>query len=244
VGDVDGSWTNSAGASITPKSAQPKGLTSDPLLTVSSGTTNPTGSVSLNIVVTDFTGVTGIQFSMDWDPALLSYNGFTVGGLPLFGSGNIGLTYTSAGKLGIAWDDIYGLGVTLPDGTNLFTINFVARGVPGTSAVNISDVPTLREVVFGTTPQTPTSANGHVLLASTVTPPIIVGQSVSNTVFTVVFGNQANATFGIDYSTNLTSWLPVTNPQIIINGSTARWSDDGSLTGGNGAKKFYRVNAR
>ena len=63
-----------------------------PLLTVSSGRTNPTGSVSLNIVVTNFTGVTGLQFSMDWDPALLSYTGVTAGGLPLFGSGNLGLT--------------------------------------------------------------------------------------------------------------------------------------------------------
>jgi len=244
VGDVDGSWTNSAGASITPKSAQPKGLTSDPLLTVSSGTTNPTGSVSLNIVVTNFTGVTGIQFSMDWDPALLSYVGITTGGLPLFGSGNIGLTYTSAGKLGIAWDDIYGLGVTLPDGTNLFTINFVARGVPGTSAVNISDVPTLREVVFGTTPQTPATADGQVLIGSVLSPPTIASLSLSNNVFTLVFGYATGVTYGIDYSTNLTSWLSVSSPQIMIEGGTAHWSDDGSLTGGMGKKKFYRISAR
>ena len=246
VGDVDGSWTNSAGASGTPQKGvtQPKGAKSLPLLSVSSGTTNPTGSVNLNIVVTNFTGVTGIQFSMDWDPALLSYVGITTGGLPMFGSGNIGVTYTSAGKLAIAWDDIYGTGVTLPDGTNLFQVNFAAKGVSGTSSVNISDVPTMREVVFGTMAQTPTTADGRVVIASIATPPIIFGQSVSNNVFTVLFGYTPGVTYGIDYSTNLIIWLPASNPQIIINGSTARWSDDGILTGGFGGRKFYRVNAR
>ena len=246
VGDVDGSWTNTAGASGTPQKVvtHPKGAKSLPLLSVSSGKTNPTGNVNLNIVVTNFTGVTGIQFSMDWDPALLSYAGITTGGLPLFGSGNIGVTYTSAGKLAIAWDDIYGTGVTLPDGTNLFQVNFAAKGVSGTSSVNISDVPTMREVVFGTMAQTPTTADGRVVIASIATPPIIFGQSVSNNVFTVLFGYTPGVTYGIDYSTNLIIWLPASNPQIIINGSTARWSDDGILTGGFGGRKFYRVNAR
>jgi hypothetical protein len=245
VGDVDGSWTNSAGASVTPNGVQlvPRDLDPSPLLTVSSGTANPTGSVSLDIVVSNFTGITGLQFSMDWDPSLLSYAGVTSGGLPLFGPGNIGLAYTNAGKLGIAWDDIYGTGVTLPDGTNLFTISFVAKGLSGTSGVNISDVPTMREVVFGTTSRTPTSVDGHVLIASVVESPILIGQSMSNEVFNIVFGYTPGVSYGIDYSTNLTSWLPVPNPQIIINGGTAYWSDDGSLTGGIGEKKFYRVNA-
>lgn len=245
VGDVEGSWTNTAGASPTPRSNGPHPFDlNSPLLSVSSGITNPTGSVSLNIVVTNFLAVTGIQFSMDWDPALLSYAGITSGGLPLFGSGNIGANYTNAGKLGIAWDDVYGTGVTLPDGTNLFIINFVARGVPGTSGVNISDVPTMREVVFGTTPQTPTSANGQVQITSVVTPPIIIGKFMSNNVFTLVFGYTPTVTYGIVYSTNLTSWLAVNNPQIVTNGGTARWSDDGSLTGGIGGKKFYRLYTR
>ena len=102
----------------------------------------------------------------------------------------------------------------------------------------------MREVVFGTMAQTPTTADGRVVIASIATPPIIFGQSVSNNVFTVLFGYTPGVTYGIDYSTNLIIWLPASNPQIIINGSTARWSDDGILTGGFGGRKFYRVNAR
>ena len=162
----------------------------------------------------------------------------------MFGSGNLGLTYTSAGKLAVAWDDIYGTGVTLADGTSLFTITFAARGVSGISPVELSDVPTMREVVFGTAAQMPATADGLVLITAPAGRPAIVGQSLSNNVFTLVFGYALGVTYGIDYSTNLASWLPVSNPQISIHGSTARWSDDGSLTGGFGGRKFYRVNGR
>ncbi len=247
VGDVDGSWTNSLGASATPKvgtKIDTKGTDPFPLLTVSSGMTIPTGSVSLNIVVTNFSRVTGLQFSMDWDPTLLTYAGVTTGGLPLFGSGNIGLTYTSTGKLAVAWDDIYGTGITLADGTNLFAVNFIAKGVPGTTPVALTDVPTMREVVFGTTAQMPTTADGVIMITAPLSRPAIVGQSLSNNVFTLVFSYAAGVTYGIDYSTNLTSWIPASNPQVVIDGSTARWSDDGSLTGGFGKLKFYRVNRR
>ena len=247
VGDVDGSWTNSLGASTTPKGGaghEMRDLNPFPLLTVGSGTTNPTGSVSLNIVVTNFSRVTGLQFSLDWDPALLTYGGVTTGGLPLFGSGNLGVSFTSAGKLGVAWDDIYGTGITLPDGTNLFTINFTAKGVAGSTPVAISDVPTMREVVFGTTAQMPTTADGLVRIVGPLTRPSIVGQSVSNNVFTLSFSYSSGVTYGIDYSTNLTSWVPVSSPQMVINGSTARWSDDGSQTGGFAKRKFYRVSGR
>ena len=75
------------------------------------------------------------------------------------------------------------------------------------------------------------------------TPPIVVSQSVSNQVFSVVFGAETGITNGIDYSTNLTSWLPVSNPQITIKDGMATWSDDGSQTGGAGGRKFYRINA-
>ena len=246
VGDVDLSWTNTPGASPGPLSGSPHptGLDPYPLLTVSSATTGLGGTVALNVLVTNFVGVTGIQFSMDWDPALLAYNGITVGGLPLFGSGNIGTSYTNAGRLGIAWDDVYGTGVTLPDGTNLFQVNFSARGVAGASRVNISDIPTMEEVVVGTTAKAITSASGRVVIGTLVLPPVIESQSISNNTFTIVFGFQPGVAFGFDYSTNLTTWSPVTNPQITIKGSKAQWSDDGSQTGGMGPRRFYRVTAR
>ncbi len=75
------------------------------------------------------------------------------------------------------------------------------------------------------------------------TPPIVVSQSVSNQVFSVVFGAETGITNGIDYSTNLISWLTVTNPLFSIKDGMATWSDDGSQTGGAGGRKFYRINA-
>ena len=102
----------------------------------------------------------------------------------------------------------------------------------------------MREPVFGTAAQMPTTADGLVMITAPAGRPAIVGQSLSNNVLTLVFDYALGVTYGIDYSTNLASWLPVSNPQISINGNTARWSDDGSLTGGFGTKKFYRVNGR
>jgi hypothetical protein len=248
AGDVDGSWTNSAGASSVPRrSTRFLGSGSQvdgPLLAVGSAKTGPNGTVSLSISVTNFTGATGLQFSIDWDPTILTYAGITGGGLPFFGSGNIGQTYTATGKLGVAWDDIDGLGVSLPDGTSLFSVNFVATGVAGTSGVNISGVPTVPEIIVGTLARTPGSVGGRVVISSPVSKPQLLARSTGNGGFELSFGHQAGVTFGIDYSTNLSGWIPVLNPRIIINGDSANWSDDGSLTGGNGPMKYYRVNAR
>jgi hypothetical protein len=249
VGDVDGSWTNTVGASFTLKSANrilsnSKNSEPIPQLAASSATTNPAGGVAVSVIVTNFSGVTGVQFSLDWDPSLLTYVGITARGLPLFGSGNIGVTYVDVGRLAIAWDDVYGVGVTLPDGTNIFQINFTGKGTPGISAVNISDLPTAREVVIGISSRIPATLSGQVVLKTTTVAPVINSPLISNNRLNVVFPFLPGTIYGIDHSTNLIDWISVRNPQFATNGFQLQWIDGTGIDSTTARQMFFRVNAR
>lgn len=69
-------------------------------------------------------------------------------GLPDLGSANFGTNRVSAGKLAFAWDDSTLAGVSLADGSAIFTATL--RGLAGpcekTSSLTFSDDPTVREV--------------------------------------------------------------------------------------------------
>jgi len=59
---------------------------------------------------------------------------------------------------------------------------------------------------------------------------------------TLQFPHSANRHYGIEISDDLTAWSRVTNASLIFpSRATAQWTDDGSLTGGNSPKRFYRV---
>jgi hypothetical protein len=87
----------------------------------------------LPIDVSGFTTVSSFQFTLQWDPGVLSFSsesGFAnIGG---FSSGNFGISSVSSGKLTVSWDDpnfaTDGGGVSLSDGSPLFLINFAAVG--------------------------------------------------------------------------------------------------------------------
>lgn len=106
----------------------------------------------LPIDVSGFTTVSSFQFTLQWDPGVLSFSsesGFAnIGG---FSSGNFGISSVSSGKLTVSWDDpnfaTDGGGVSLSDGSPLFLINFAAVGNTGLhSDISFVDVPTAREV--------------------------------------------------------------------------------------------------
>ncbi|MEM6317061.1 MAG: HYR domain-containing protein [Bacteroidota bacterium] len=123
----------------------------------------------IDITVDSFTNVLGLQFSVNWDETILSYDSIGNLALPEFSAGNFSAQGTANGELGFAWfNDSSIEGETLPDGAVLFSIFYSITGAPGaTTNVSITDAPVARE--------------GNVLTTngSTVVPVIGNGQSVT-----------------------------------------------------------------
>lgn len=102
----------------------------------------------VSIKSVNFNELLGVQFSVQWDPTVIQFQGisdFGLSGLSL--DGNFGQMQTSAGKLGFFWYDVNVSGVTMPDTASLFTISFTAIGDgPINTAIDFGNIPTMIEV--------------------------------------------------------------------------------------------------
>jgi hypothetical protein len=117
----------------------------------------------------------------------------------------------------------------LPDDWELFSLQTLtynsAADPDGDTASNLT------EFRAGTDPQTNASA------LRVVSPQSVPGQTV-----TLRFPHAASRQYGVEFTDDLTTWHRITNaPLSYPNPATAQWTDDGSITGGIGIKRFYRV---
>lgn len=117
----------------------------------------PNGQVLVDVEVTGFTDIVTMQFSINWDPTVLSFN--TIANiysdpntLPDYGNGNVGNPDTGAGidpgEVTTFWlDNTGGTPRTLPSGTRLFTIVLDAIGGPCDETIfEVTDTPRVTEV--------------------------------------------------------------------------------------------------
>lgn len=87
----------------------------------------------LDVKVADFDVIATVQFAMFWNPAVIEYVGVADFGLPDVNvNENFGEMYTEDGKLRFNWIDPDPLlsGVTLVDGSTIFSVVFKAIGGP------------------------------------------------------------------------------------------------------------------
>jgi gliding motility-associated-like protein len=116
-------------------------------------TTAQTGdTLLLPITAAGFDEVVSMQFSIQWNPAVISYVNFEMGDL----SGvAIGETTAAQGTLRLSWFDVEGLGVTRPDGVRIVRLRFVAIGSEGSfTPVAITDDPLPVQIFrVGSTPE-------------------------------------------------------------------------------------------
>jgi len=130
-------------SALSPGGAEAQGVT----FALGDYTNHTGGTVTAAVTVTNFVNVLGAQFTLQWDPTVLSYQ--SVGN---FNSGVTGLaagdfgTPGSSGDLTLSWDSTSGSGVTVPDGTVIFTVSFLVIGSPGSSST----------LALPNTPTTPT----------------------------------------------------------------------------------------
>jgi hypothetical protein len=134
MGDVNHSWTPLAPA-MAMAMASPMAVFESGIIyenaeeasvtfSVSCHTNAPAEPVTLYVKVKDFHEVTSVQFSMEWDPALLQFRETSDYALNGLSSGNFGTAMVNMGKLILSWDDPSSTAVTLPDGTAIFSVTF------------------------------------------------------------------------------------------------------------------------
>ncbi len=88
-------------------------------------------SVCLPVTVNGFTNIEGMQYSMNWDPAVLQYD--TVRGFNLTGLTAASFNNSDPGALRLLWQDPNAQGISIDDGVAIYEVCFIAVGAGGTS---------------------------------------------------------------------------------------------------------------
>ena len=160
LGDVDDSWTAPSGAgssqakrakvpakSANESQARAKNALREVVFAVSQQNAQQGQTVAARVTVSGFSQVSGAQFTLAWDPAVLRYVGTGSYGARGLSAACFGTTLTEGGKLTFAWYDAEAGGVTLADGTVLFTASFEVIGKGGSvSGVALTGSPTAQAV--------------------------------------------------------------------------------------------------
>ncbi|MBC7885313.1 MAG: gliding motility-associated C-terminal domain-containing protein [Saprospiraceae bacterium] len=120
---------------------------------MSSVTVDQNEQASVDITVSGFTNLVGVQFSINFDSLVLQYvnaTNFTpalpgLSAAAVSGPNGVGV---KNGQITFSWFDQAGTGKSLPNGTRLFTLVFTGIGNPGTkSDVFTSNVPRVIEII-------------------------------------------------------------------------------------------------
>ena len=102
-------------------------------------TVNTGETVVIPIIASDFDEIVSMQFSINWDPSVLTYLSFQLADLQFVA---IGDTEASSGILRFSWFDILGMGLTMEDGSVILLLEFEVIGEEGDfTHVSITDEP-------------------------------------------------------------------------------------------------------
>jgi len=169
---------------VTPPPPPPS-TSGDAFINIGALNTAVGSMVCVPITVNDFDAIASLQFSLQWDPAVIQFNEVTNFNLPDLNAASFNTTQTASGQTAMAWFDNTAQGVTLADGTVLFEMCFTVLGGDGTSSsIVFTDTPTQREAANANNTITFTETNGSVTVgdgtAPPVTPPSTGGDALIN----------------------------------------------------------------
>lgn len=103
--------------------------------------------VCIPIKARGFKEIVSMQYTLQWNPDVLKFKSFGKFLLPGLGNQNFGTHLTEKGKLTHAWFDLNVKGITLPDGSPLYEVCFIATGEPGAkTAIQFIEDPTIIEI--------------------------------------------------------------------------------------------------
>jgi len=104
--------------------------------------------VCMGIAAGDFKNMLSMQFSMNWDPKVLTFQEVRNFTLPHLNKDNFGAHLKDQGVLTCVWIDNNLQGITVDNGDPVFEICFTLNGPKGSvSAIDFSENPTPFEAV-------------------------------------------------------------------------------------------------
>jgi hypothetical protein len=244
LGDVNNSWKAPAGGrSLVLKS--PKGgaalaaAVPEVLFGVGQQSAQPGQTVTVEVTVSGFRQVTSAQFSLAWDPAVLRYVGTGSYGVRGLSAGCYGTSLSETGKLAFAWYDPEVDGVTLADGTVLFTVSFEVIGKAGSvSALALAGSPTAQEVCVDLALAAFGAQDGNV---SVVGPGVLVSTlAYANGVFRLSVPTEQERSYVLEFTEALTpaNWTALT---AVTGDGTVKVLVDPAATN---QQRFYRIHVQ
>ncbi len=97
--------------------------------------------------VKDFININSLQGTLQFNPAIVTFENFTGFGLPNLSAGNFGTSLISSGKITFSWNDSSFSGINKPDSTAIFSMIFHLIGNPGQqSPLDFVSIPTALEI--------------------------------------------------------------------------------------------------
>lgn len=162
-------------------------------LIASNVSAEPGQVVDIPVKVTGFNEIIGMQFSINWDNAIVNLKEVhsLSTDLPSFNEEDLGMAGTPQGNLRVAWIDNSINGVTLTDSASLFILKYEIIGDKGSeSIITFSNEPIAIEFIDSSSTQLTVSVEeGEVVVPQDQTTsinPIIIPRSIS------LYQNQPN----------------------------------------------------
>lgn len=144
-GDVNGSWADGSSSTAALRVAK-GGRSVELLLDGQAGSVGDT--VRVPVRAESFSEVAGLQFTLTWPPAHLSFVGAGQFALRGLGEKNLGTAQVGDGILTLAWSDPDGQGRSLSDGESLVELRFRAEEA-GEARLDFASDPTPQKAYGG-----------------------------------------------------------------------------------------------
>lgn len=238
IGDVNGSWDPGSGESLVgPLLAKQGDAAGQIHLKLDRQLVEPGGTVRMVVRSSATDQLTTAQFSLNWDPAVLRFDGVEGFGVRGLDAGNFGADGVSGGALTLGWDDPQAKGVPVTEDQALFTVVYTVVGGPGNSSqVRITDRPTLGELSVRGRVVPFSAVEGLVAVRGSTSGPLGMLQAASGQIglwFDMPTGGQ----WLIETSDDLRHWVPLTEPAAAAGGGLTQMMVPGDGDGNH----FYRV---
>jgi hypothetical protein len=238
LGDVNNTWNPPAPTGEKSLRTQKSMGLNQVRFQVLGASSQPGGTARVLVKVSGFREVTSAQFTLKWNPAALQLSQTGDYGLTDISGANFGTLRTNAGKVTFAWEDSRALGVTLADGSTLFSLTFqVLADVSQALGVELCDEVTVREVGVNFDLAGFVSESGHVLVVGP--DGIRAGAVVASP--TTGFSVNVQTLVGVRYvleckeSLSASEWVAVS--ELTGNGSAQSIQDNRPAS----TQRFYRL---
>jgi hypothetical protein len=252
LGDVNSSWTAPSGTGssqarrerVPAKTANgpqalEKNAVPEVVFAASQQSAQPGQTVAARVTVGGFSQVSGAQFTLAWDPAVLRYVGTGSYGARGLSGACFGTTLTASGVLTFAWFDPGLVGVTLADGTVLFSVSFEVIGKAGSvSGVALTGSPTTQAVCVDDARAPFGAQDGSVAV---VGPGVLVSNSVyAKGVFRLSVPTEQGRSYILEFTDSLTpaKWRAL--PAVTGDGTVTVLADPAATN----QQRFYRVHVQ